>query len=1052
LRSNVTVLWTTTACLSIAWASSASVYYDYDLAAMTGTSSLVLIENEISINDDGQVAFIGDQNASAGFESVYVSPLGALATSINPTFSASGRTFGPGVEINASGQVAARDAISGDSFIRLWNAATGAFTIIDRSDTGPFDSVGFRPGTSDPGQVTHGAFTGANNFLVLAGGSSVAVGNLFSTWPAIANDGGVVARVGPAGDQTDPIVHFTSAGAATTVASTAGGWTELGRAPGISRDGSLVAWIGNRGMGRGVFVAPVSAPSNVTVVAGENGNTPVPCPAPGCTTNPDLGYDAAGLDIFLTFTDADRDGRVGIALQEPAGAGAVAGNSFVVTFAGQPSSASVENPVLGGGTPLVFSDQAGLWSVQADIENELDPAGPLVFNANNALPIVQVGDSLPTSMGSFTIDSFLVYDPVANVALDAAGMPRTQRRGDHQVAFRAVSGSNAVVIRARHLDSDEDGLFDHWEAAGGGIDVDQDGSADLDLNSLGADPTVRDLFIEIDWIRPRNDPPRSYSNQPADAATAMVAAVFSAAPALPSGVPAGVVAHIDAGTGTDTLGNPFSQNFPPAFAQGGDLIGQTGAPTAHLDLVYAGTDGSFLIPGGQVRSFENIKRTFFGTADKFAREFAFHYLVLADSFAAYEDFATDADGDGALSALDMLGGDGVLTTDELRTFDSGPVPRGTAPSQPTVVSATAATATVSGFIFPTVGSGLAGAGVLVTSGVGAGQLRQVASTSGAALTLAQPWATTPSAGDTLTFLFSSSGLAEVDFRPSPNNHGAPGNDFLMTLGIWGVHSTGTLAEPFVQWRTIVHELGHNLGLRHCGTNPDASVCIALPATYESLMSYAHQTKKGTGINSYSPSMPPTPDPTFDDWFNLRPDFSRATVHIGNTSGLGLGVAGPLAPGSVIGSENLEEHEITLDDHLQANGPLDLEAPLIDIVSPPPFSSVLQSSDLTVTVAATDNIALSPVSLTFDVYGSGAIDAAGETLVAAPIGSDEFEATFMSVAGPDGPRDIVATVSDTADQMAMDTQPILVPEPSVTLSLAAGALFLAFLGRRRGKGV
>lgn len=136
---------------------------------------------------------------------------------------------------------------------------------------------------------------------------------------------------------------------------------KIGRAPGISRDGSLVAWIGNRGMGRGVFVAPVSAPSNVTVVAGENGNTPVPCPAPSCTTNPDLGYDAAGVDIFLTFTDADRDARVGIALQATAGAGAVAGNGFVVTFAGQPSSASVENPILGGGTPLVFSDQAGLY-------------------------------------------------------------------------------------------------------------------------------------------------------------------------------------------------------------------------------------------------------------------------------------------------------------------------------------------------------------------------------------------------------------------------------------------------------------------------------------------------------------------------------------------------------------------------------------------------------------------------------------------------------------------------------------------------------------------
>jgi len=415
---------------------------------------------------------------------------------------------------------------------------------------------------------------------------------------------------------------------------------------------------------------------------------------------------------------------------------------------------------------------------------------------------------------------------------DDAGMARTQRRGDHQVAFRAVSGSDMVVIRGRHFDSDEDGLYDHWEAAGGGIDVNQDGTADLDLNALGADPAARDVFIEIDWTRPRTDPPRSYSNQPADGATSMIAAVFGGAPALPSGVPAGVLAHIDAGTGTDTLGNPFSQNFPPASAQGGDLIGQSGAPTTHPDLVYRGTDGSFSIPGGQARSFENIKQTFFGTADSFAREFAFHYVVLADTYAAYEDFATDADADGTVSAGDTVGGDGVLTTGELLTLDSGPVPRSATPSQPTIVSATATTATVSGFSFPTVGSGLANSGVLVTSGAGAGQLRQVASTSGSMLTLASAWTTTPGAGDTLVFLGSSSGLAEVDFRPAPNSHGAPGNDFMMTLAMWGVNSTGTLATPFIQWRTIIHELGHNLGLRHCGTNPNAAVCQALPVVYQ----------------------------------------------------------------------------------------------------------------------------------------------------------------------------------------------------------------------------
>src|SRR5688572_9764150 len=33
----------------------------------------------------------------------------------------------------------------------------------------------------------------------------------------------------------------------------------------------------------------------------------------------------------------------------------------------------------------------------------------------------------------------------------------------------------------------------------------------------------------------------------------------------------------------------------------------------------------------------------------------------------------------------------------------------------------------------------------------------------------------------------------------------------MTLGLWPVNTAGFLATDFVQWRTLVHETGHNLG-------------------------------------------------------------------------------------------------------------------------------------------------------------------------------------------------------------------------------------------------
>ncbi len=46
------------------------------------------------------------------------------------------------------------------------------------------------------------------------------------------------------------------------------------------------------------------------------------------------------------------------------------------------------------------------------------------------------------------------------------------------------------------LDRDGDGLLDDWETEG--IDINEDGTIDLDLPALGADPNHKDLFVEVD--------------------------------------------------------------------------------------------------------------------------------------------------------------------------------------------------------------------------------------------------------------------------------------------------------------------------------------------------------------------------------------------------------------------------------------------------------------------------------------------------------------------------------------------------------------------------
>ncbi|MHC4443704.1 MAG: 6-bladed beta-propeller [Planctomycetota bacterium] len=53
-------------------------------------------------------------------------------------------------------------------------------------------------------------------------------------------------------------------------------------------------------------------------------------------------------------------------------------------------------------------------------------------------------------------------------------------------------------VRVVTIDEDGDGLFDLWEMFG--LDVDGDAVVDVDLPGFGADPTHKDLFLELDWM------------------------------------------------------------------------------------------------------------------------------------------------------------------------------------------------------------------------------------------------------------------------------------------------------------------------------------------------------------------------------------------------------------------------------------------------------------------------------------------------------------------------------------------------------------------------
>lgn len=80
---------------------------------------------------------------------------------------------------------------------------------------------------------------------------------------------------------------------------------------------------------------------------------------------------------------------------------------------------------------------------------------------------------------------------------DSDRILRVDRAGTTtMVAGSSFASWDAIGIELLPSDSDGDGLLDDWER--NGLDVNLDGTIDLDLPALGADPLHKDLFVEVD--------------------------------------------------------------------------------------------------------------------------------------------------------------------------------------------------------------------------------------------------------------------------------------------------------------------------------------------------------------------------------------------------------------------------------------------------------------------------------------------------------------------------------------------------------------------------
>lgn len=149
---------------------------------------------------------------------------------------------------------------------------------------------------------------------------------------------------------------------------------------------------------------------------------------------------------------------------------------------------------------------------------------------------------------------------LANGLLPAAGLAQSRNEADGQsIPFK--------ISQATSVDTDQDGLLDDWEIRG--YDANNDGTIDLDLPALGASPTRKDLFIELDWMEGCQG--SASTQKPIPSAINSVVTAFANAPVTtnPDGS-TGITLHVDYGQGgVFTGGNsiPCQTNirFPEDF-------------------------------------------------------------------------------------------------------------------------------------------------------------------------------------------------------------------------------------------------------------------------------------------------------------------------------------------------------------------------------------------------------------------------------------------------------------------------------------------------------
>ncbi|MDQ6621403.1 MAG: PASTA domain-containing protein, partial [Pseudomonadota bacterium] len=1025
--------------------------------AETGQNGFTGFGNGPSINDAGKVAFIAK---FANGDSVFAWNASTGLTDIATNFRSSTRSFGEGAQINDNDEVVTWSRILGatpigeirtfratgvnDSTVMV-RALPGFFPnsydtlfqfpainntklLEDRSQGGNLDGI-CGGGEVCVSQIAYGAFRAADSPPRYLGtvvknpknGADFGQYNEFAlntslSRPAISDEGRVAVR---GRNPTDPIQLFDyNLASHIDIAKSADGFTALGLAPGITDDGRIVAFAGNRGEGDGVFLSMQLPNGNRRLVriVGENQTV----------LKSELGRAGNGNKLY--FSSIELDSRVGVTYT-PDYDGNARG-SVVVTFIGTPNGASRTNP--GTNAPFIFSAQKGLWSIRIDLtaalyenacvapsfgnsastlptptggetvaqdiygthfikvnpangycQTENDYQTDTLFSRTSPLPVVQIGDTFRSNGKTYTVSAISVNDPVAAATSDSQLQPRSARLGDHRVVFWAQAGADQIIVSAEHLDSDQDGLLDHWETDG--IDLQGNGTIDLDLKAMGADPFKRDLFVQMDFGMDRTAPlniPRRH--EPAPAVLRQFVQHFAAAPALASGVQAGITLHIDAGSNLDRAGQVFSRNMGAGPLRGGKVISKNGAP---IDLLYFGLPGSVTLSGVNAEAFDTVKVNNFWSSHRGARELAFLYIVFADFHHALDGSANDS------NTAPMTGTATGSTKTKLFDINNNSI----------------------------ASKNFGGHAIKITGGTGAGQLRTIAAsgldlmTNQPVVIVNEPWAIDPDPTSTYITFDGSAGEGNAGTRTD----GAflPGRSLAITLGGYLTFTPDLFQGNFRdEWQTLAHETGHLLTLMHGGINHNN-----YKPNFLSLMNYAYENCP-PGRNGAAAGAAPCPidryslksDKVFSDWDHIdlkgSLNFGRLTQAFGKEPD--ENPPNPPPP-----------ETRTMKEILDLFGPLDYTAPTVTISTPANGATIAQGAGMSVSFTATDDVAVARAEVHFDVNGDGVIDEATEIFAATAGGGGSFTAVIPAVSGSNGVRMLTVFAYDTSDNPGYSSRTI-----------------------------